>query len=183
MEILVTKRLTLRPPLEVDADAITAAFQNTNITRNLSAAPNPYKRADALDWIENKASDPDAVNLSIHRQRLLGVVSVRKNSQGHYDLGYWLDEPAWGCGFMTEAARAALSHAFRKFGLSDVHSGAYEDNPASMAVLNKLGFEKGPEDERHFNPTRNCDVLCNRVILTRDHFISLFGDPETRQAA
>ena len=108
MEILVTKRLTLRPPLEVDAEAITEAFQNPNITRNLTNVPNPYGLQDALSWVERSSDAAKAAHFCIYREKLLGVVSISASKDNIYQLGYWLGEDVWGKGYMTEAARAAL---------------------------------------------------------------------------
>lgn len=182
MDILVTKRLTLRPPLEVDADAIAQNLQNPSVARMLTHVPSPYKVEDALTWINKVSEQKDALYFSIYRQKMLGVVSVRGNADGIPDLGYWLSQEAWGNGFMTEAARATLSHGFRKFGWEEVNSGAYEDNPASYAVLEKLGFE-ATGTAVHKNPTRQCDVTCKRVSLTRNRFEQMFGPLETDMAA
>ena len=182
MDILVTRRLTLRPPLDVDADAIATALQNKDVTRMLTNVPNPYGLGDAVNWIKRVDEDKHSAYFSIYRQKFLGVVSVQTSEDGEADLGYWLDRSAWGQGFMSEAARATVSHAFRKFGFETISSGAYEDNRASMAILRKLGFEADGA-RPHFNPTRNCQVSCNRVVLTRSRFEQLFGSLETSVAA
>ena len=181
MDILVTRRLTLRPPLEVDAEAITSAFQNTDITRMLSAAPSPYQLSDAKDWISSWQNKPDDSCFVIYGQKLMGVVSVQTR-EGNPDLGYWLDQPHWGQGYMTEAVRAVLSNTFRKFGYTEIMSGAYEDNPGSQHILEKLGFEP-TNVTPHFNKTRNCEVPCNRVKLTRSTFERLFGSLDDTKAA
>ncbi|MGI9365646.1 MAG: GNAT family N-acetyltransferase [Rhizobiaceae bacterium] len=182
MDILVTRRLTLRPPLDVDAEAITAALQNKDVTRMLTNVPNPYGLEDAVRYVKRVEKQKDAVYLSIHRQKLIGMVSIRPTDSGTNDLGYWLERSAWGNGFMSEATRAAVSHAFRKLGLNSITSGAYEDNRASMAVLRKLGFEPDGESLGH-NPTRGCKVTCKRMVLTRQRFEQIFGSLETNVAA
>lgn len=182
MDILVTKRLTLRSPLDVDAEAICAVMQNKNITRMLTPVPNPYTLSDAQKWIDNASRNDAAYHFCIYREKLLGAVSVNPGVDGHFTLGYWLDESVWREGYMSEAARAAISHAFQKSGADEIYSGAYEDNPASMAVLVKLGFEAA-ETKTHYNPTRKCHVTCNHVVLTRARFESIFGSFEPSLAA
>jgi len=181
MDILVTRRLTLRPPLDVDAEAITAALQDTNVTRMLTNVPNPYGIADAVKWIDKVKNSGD-VNFCIYRQKLLGVVSIRETSSGPPDLSYWLERSAWGQGFMSEAVRATVSHAFREFGYDRIASGAYEDNRASMTILEKLGFEPEGAIVDH-NATRACNVTCNKVVLTREKFEQMFGSLDTSAAA
>ena len=182
MDILVTRRLTLRPPLDVDAEAIAAALQNKDVTRMLANVPSPYGLEDAVRYIKMVEKQKDAVYLSIHRQKLIGMVSIRPTEDGTHDLGYWLERSAWGHGFMSEATRAAVSYAFTRFDLDAISSGAYEDNRASMTILQKLGFE--PDGERpHLNPTRGCTVTCKRVRLTRSRFEQICGSLETNVAA
>ena len=182
MDILVTRRLTLRPPLEVDAEAITAALQDTNVTRMLSNVPNPYGIEDAMKWIKKVQNTTGEVRFCIYRQKLLGVISIRIDEDGRPNLGYWLERSSWGQGFMSEAARATVSHAFRKFGYDRIVSGAYEDNRASMTILEKLGFEPEGSIVDH-NQTRDCDVTCNKMVLTRERFEQLFGSLESSAAA
>jgi RimJ/RimL family protein N-acetyltransferase len=182
MDILVTRRLTLRPPLDVDAEAITAALQDTNVTRMLTNVPNPYGIGDAVKWIKKTQNNSKDIHFCIYRQKLLGVVSIRESESGLPDLGYWLERSAWGQGFMSEAARATVSHAFREFGYDRIVSGAYEDNRASMAILEKLGFEPDGAVVDH-NATRNCEVTCSRVVLTRERFEQMFGSLDSSAAA
>ena len=182
MDILVTRRLTLRPPLDVDAEAITAGLQDTNMSRMLSNVPNPYTVDEANKWIKKTQTSKDDLYFCIYRHKFLGVVSIRMDQNGRANLGYWLERSAWGQGFMSEAARAAVSHAFRKFGHDQIVSSAYEDNRASMTILEKLGFEPERAIVDH-NPTRKCDVTCNKVVLTLERFESLFGSLETSAAA
>jgi [ribosomal protein S5]-alanine N-acetyltransferase len=55
-------------------------------------------------------------------------------------IGYCFSDSAWGHGFATEAARAALQWAFDTLNLNRVQSGADTRNRASERVLEKLGF-------------------------------------------
>lgn len=181
MDILVTRRLTLRPPLEVDAEAITQALGNPNVSRMLSRVPQPYAKTDAREWIARAQKDQESCHFAIYGQALLGVISVEQKADT-YNLGYWLAEPHWGKAYMSEAARAVLSYAFRTLGCQAIQSGAYEDNPASRRILEKLGFESN-RTIQDFNVTRKCDVPCHKVDLPREKFERLFGPVETNVAA
>ena len=182
MDILITKRLTLRPPLEVDAEAITEALQDKTVTRNLTGVPHPYHLADAHKWISENCVAADRLVLTIHRQKLIGSVGLRP-ADGALELGYWLLREQWGQGIITEAARATLAYGFRQFGCESVTAGAYEDNPASLAVLAKLGFEKTGEVKEHFCPTRDETAPCERLVLTRTRFENRFGGLDDAEAA
>lgn len=56
------------------------------------------------------------------------------------EMGYWLGEPFWGRGIMTEAVKAMTSYAFARFDLYRVYAGVFASNPASARVLEKAGY-------------------------------------------
>ena len=54
-----------------------------------------------------------------------------------------LDRRFWGRGYATETVRAFVGACFQRFEeLSSLEADHFADNPASGAVLRKLGFEK-----------------------------------------
>jgi RimJ/RimL family protein N-acetyltransferase len=58
----------------------------------------------------------------------------------HPELGYWLGEPYWGKGIMTEAVKALLEAAFATGFYPVVRARALQSNAASVHVLEKAGF-------------------------------------------
>ena len=56
------------------------------------------------------------------------------------ELGYWLAKPFWGRGYMPEAVREMLRHAFEDLGMSCVWVGRYDGNEKSRRVQEKCGF-------------------------------------------
>jgi RimJ/RimL family protein N-acetyltransferase len=146
MHVLVTRRLTLRPPVLADAEEIALQLSNWNVTRMLSRVPYPYHPEDAEDWIRSLAEKPEDLVYTIHRERLIGLVSIEGDGDEPC-LGYWLGEPWHGRGFMTEAAHALLAHAFATRGHRAVQSSVFIDNPASLRVQEKLGFVVTGTDE------------------------------------
>lgn len=139
MHVLVTKRLTLRRPTWLDAEPIAAGLSNWNVARMLTKVPFPYFAKDAEEWVSNVSADPDALVYTIHREQLIGVVSIEGGGP-QPRLGYWLAEPWHGRGYMTEAANALLAHAFDTRSIWAIESAAISDNPASLRVQEKLGF-------------------------------------------
>lgn len=55
-------------------------------------------------------------------------------------LGYWLAEPFWHRGIMTEAVQAVLEHGRKDLGLSRVWADYYEGNAPSQRVMERAGF-------------------------------------------
>jgi len=58
------------------------------------------------------------------------------------DFGYWLGEPFWDRGIMTEAARQTAGYIFQHFDIVRLYAGEFGWNTASMRVLEKAGFQK-----------------------------------------
>ncbi len=184
MDILVTRRLTLRPPLEVDGDALFEALSNTNITRNLGTPPFPYLREHADEWVDKNRDGKNGCVYTIHRERLIGSVSVHNASiDGEAPvLGYWLDEPCWGKGYMTEATRAVIARAFRHYNTATIRSYAQVGNIGSLKVMDNLGFERSGKGSA-FNAVRNEEVPIVHTTLQRSTFEQMFGSLETNEAA
>lgn len=140
MHVIVTRRLTLRQPTTLDAEDIALWLSNWAVARMLARVPFPYAQTDAEDWITDLADQPDSMVYTVHRERLMGIVSIEGDGP-EPELGYWIAEPWHGHGFVTEAARALIAHAFATRDLAAIRSSAFADNPASLRVQNKLGFE------------------------------------------
>lgn len=183
MDILVTKRLTLRPPLEVDAEALYRHFQNQNVTRNLGRPPHPYTLEHAVEFVEKFAERTDHCTFTIHRERLIGGIGVdSREGEEIPSLGYWLAEPWWGKGYISEAARAVIAYAFRRFDCDRIAADAIDDNPGSLRVLEKLGFRVVGAGTL-FQAVRDCEVATVKTELTRDAFEARFGSLENGMAA
>lgn len=63
------------------------------------------------------------------------------------EIGWRLARSAWGHGFATEGARAALAHAFGPLGLSEVVSFTAQVNTRSRAVMEQLGMWRAPAED------------------------------------
>lgn len=63
------------------------------------------------------------------------------------ELGWRLARPAWGYGYATEAARAALEFGFGQVKLDEVVSFTAVGNLRSRAVMERLGMSHDPADD------------------------------------
>jgi RimJ/RimL family protein N-acetyltransferase len=62
----------------------------------------------------------------------------------HIEIGWRLMRQAWGQGYATEAARAALNDAFARMGFAEAVAYTAPDNLRSRAVTNRLPLERDP---------------------------------------
>lgn len=62
----------------------------------------------------------------------------------HADIGWRLVRSAWGYGYATEAAEAALHDAFTRCGLTEVLAYTARDNLRSQAVMARLCLRRDP---------------------------------------
>ena len=148
---ILTRRLALRPLRAGDDARLFELFANWNVTRFLSSPPWPYSREDAHAFVQLRIppEQTDSITLAITREdALIGCIdAIRKPASnvqraGGYNLGYWLGEPYWGAGFMSEAARAFVAHVFAMKPDDVLYSGAFSENAASLRIQEKLGFRR-----------------------------------------
>jgi RimJ/RimL family protein N-acetyltransferase len=140
---LKTRRLTLRQPRLDDAERLALYLNNFGVAGNLSRVPYPYRLADAKAWLRTRRPDRPAretgFTIALEGEGLIGHVGFHTDEQGTV-IGYWLGEPYWNRGFMSEACAAALSWYFDVTAAPSIASGVFHFNKASLAIQRKLGF-------------------------------------------
>jgi RimJ/RimL family protein N-acetyltransferase len=140
--VLETERLVLRAPRLEDAKAIAHLANDRRIAENTTRIPHPYHVADATSFIAAvNQGDGELAWLITLDDEPIGACGLAQLDGPAPDLGYWLGAPYWGNGYATEAARAAIDHAFTELGYEAVQAGARVTNPASRRVLEKCGFQ------------------------------------------
>ena len=173
-----TKRLLLRPLRKGDAERVFVAFNNWEVVRRLAAPPWPYTIEDTRAFVARRItvrSEPtDALYVIELANAVIGGIDCTprwRRPGAEPILGYWLAQPFWGNGYMTEAARAFVEKLFAS-GVGDrIRSGAFTDNPASLRVQEKLGFVRVGESLLFCNP-RGAEFPHIDTVLTRDRFLA-----------
>src|SRR5580765_5091396 len=129
---------------EEDANAMQRYANNRKIWENLrDIFPHPYSLQDAdafLDFATQARSTEFAI---ANETEAIGGIGLRLGDDVHRhtaEMGYWLGEPFWGRGIMTEAITAFTPWAFRWFELLRIFAQPFATNTASVRVLEKAGF-------------------------------------------
>ncbi len=124
-----------------------------------------------------KTSNPEFITAAIILDdALIGIIdaiikpaSAIQRERG-YSIGYWIGQPYWGRGYMSEAARGFITHVFEAIPDDTIFSGAFADNAASLRIQEKLGFTRDGEATCSFSNPHGKDVLHVNTSLTRARF-------------
>ncbi len=135
----------LRPWLERDAESLARLGDNDNVWRTMT---DGFLRPFTLDRARAFIAAARAARPEARFAVAVGGEAVGSIGFGLHDgiarvsaeLGYWLGEPFWGRGIMTEAIGAATRHALSAYGLTRVYATPFATNVASARALEKAGF-------------------------------------------
>jgi ribosomal-protein-alanine N-acetyltransferase len=146
--ILSTPRLTLRPFIEADAEALFPLASNPNVTR-FTLWDHHKTVEETIAFVRDYAqlryregtTEPYAITL-VPDPRPIGACGCFWASQPNrtMELGYWVAEPFWGKGIAVEASRACVTRAFQDTDARRMQARVIAGNAASCRVLEKLGF-------------------------------------------
>ena len=145
-EIINTLRLQLRKPARADAEAIFANYaQDEEVTRYLTWQPHKtiedthaYLKHCIQGWEQGKTFP--WVIVKNNNKQLIGAIEF---SMADYkaELGYVLAKAAWGQGYMTEAAKAAMKWFQAQENIYRIWAVCKIENRSSAKVLEKLGMQ------------------------------------------
>ncbi|WP_109316267.1 GNAT family N-acetyltransferase [Pseudovibrio ascidiaceicola] len=142
---LKTDRLILRQFKHTDLEPLCMHTNNFAVSKTLSEVPYPYSKADGEWWINYCLTTPLSEKIAWVIEGpagFSGAITLMKLQSGKPILGYWLAEHLWGKGYMSEAAQAITTYGFEALGLPTIYTSALEENPGSLRVLSKLGFQE-----------------------------------------
>lgn len=132
---------------ESDAPSLAKALNNKKILDNLrDGLPFPYTETDALDYIRAMLSaDPnDSFAFAVTADDVaIGSIGVFRRDNIHRqtaEIGYYLAEPWWGKGCMTQMVGKACSYVFENSDIIRIFAEPFAYNLPSCRVLEKNGF-------------------------------------------
>jgi len=141
-------RVTLRKWKPEDAPDLTAAINNKKVLDNLrDGIPYPYTEKDAFEFITAMLSAENGSQYTFaitYDSKVIGSIGVFRKKNVHRltaELGYYIAEPYWGKGIMTEAVRQLCDYIFENTDIIRGFAEPYARNAASCRVLEKAGFQ------------------------------------------
>ncbi len=171
---LETRRLILRKPEAADAIGVQMLIANWEIAKWLGRLPWPYPANGAAEWLERmhrEAALGQGYAFGLFQKNrpfdgIVGVIGLHLREHGEWELGYWLGEPYWGSGYMSEAAPEVVRWAFEDLGVGHIEAGHFIGNEGSARVLLRCGFEYMGE-ARRWCESRGHEVDSLEMELTR----------------
>ncbi|HPI62605.1 MAG TPA: 8-oxo-dGTP diphosphatase MutT [Alphaproteobacteria bacterium] len=170
-----TTRLQLRQLQLSDQEAVYRLVNNPEVSKQTARIPYPYTIAMAGEWIAavpERVSEGEYVWVIIEKnsQQLVGCISfIWEFAQKEAVVGYWLGQPFWGKGYMSEALAAIVEHAFIFLPIQQLQAHVRQENFSSKQVLKKNGFQPIGSKVEYF-PVRQENVELDTYSLSRDNW-------------
>lgn len=145
--ILTTRRLTLRPLRESDANEIFTLRSDEEINKYVDRQRSKTLD-DALDFIKIISPKTQESNLKYWaitikgHDTLIGTICLFDESQDHKkcEIGFELLNEFQGQGIMYEAANSVIEYGFQTLGFDAIKAHTHKENQKSIALLHKLNF-------------------------------------------
>jgi RimJ/RimL family protein N-acetyltransferase len=152
---LVTDRLVLRRWRPSDREPFAALNADPEVMRQFAA---PLGRSASDAFVNRIEASFDELGYGLWAVEVRASSSfvgfaglARQTFEAPFnpsvEVGWRLARSAWGHGYATEGARAALDHAFGALGLDEVVSITTPGNERSRAVMRRLGMTRDPQDD------------------------------------
>lgn len=145
--MLETSRLLLRPWQASDAEVLFQYAKDpavgpiagwpahTNLDESKKVIRDVLSRSETYAMVLKETGLPvGSIGLKI------GKATDLTDSDEEGELGYWLGVPYWGLGFMPEAAKELMRHAFEELNMNKIWCAYYDGNEKSRRVQEKCGF-------------------------------------------
>ena len=157
---ILTPRLILGSISEQDFEALGAIFTNDTVKQTYML---PDFESDAallrlLERIRDLSLNEERYVYGIFLDgKLIGVMNDTDVDGKTVEMGYALHPSVYNKGYATEAFSAMIAHLF-ECGFETVLAAAFEENPASLRVMQKCGMCRIDKTESidYRGKTHNC---------------------------
>jgi RimJ/RimL family protein N-acetyltransferase len=128
-----------------DVNSLVKYANNKKIAANLTDQfPHPYTLDNGKAFIEmaSKGNPISIFAIEINGEAVGGIglhpqTDIHKKNA---ELGYWLAEPYWGKGIVSNAVKEIVTYGFENFDIDRIFARPFGTNIGSQKVLEKAGF-------------------------------------------
>lgn len=148
-DMLETPRLKLQAIGCGDGRAVVSLLTNEDVgkTYMVPAFPDRQSQWRLYERLRQLSQCPERFVYGIYLEsQLIGILNEVETSETEIELGYVIHPDHHGNGYATEALQAAIA-ALLNMGYSAVRAGAFEENAASIRVMEKCGMRRLPQTE------------------------------------
>lgn len=168
-----TDRLVLRPAVDADRGAIAVMNGDPRVgawlggVRDRAASDAFVDRVQAHEaehgfgfWVVERRADARVIGMT-------GVwwVPPEMDMGRVVEIGWRFHPDAWGQGYATEAARAALAYGFDVLKLPEIIAFTARTNQASQAVMRRIGMTYDPDRDFEHPGLAEDDPLRAHVVF------------------
>ncbi len=130
-----------------DREELATIANNRKIWENLrDRFPHPYSLEDADFFINLTNQEDPQLTFAIEYQGkfagIAGLLSMDDVYRRTAEIGYWLGEPYWGNGIISEACQLVTDYGLHTLDYVRIQTGVFGHNPTSMKILEKCGYQK-----------------------------------------
>lgn len=173
MPEIPTERLLLRKVTGRDAQDMFEYSRDPEVAKHVLWEPH-RSISDSRGYIrflqrKYRLTEPSSWGIELKSTgKLIGTIGFmwwqQENSSA--EVGYSLGRMYWNKGYMTEALKAVLRHAFLEMRLHRIEAQHEIDNPASGTVMEKAGMKKeGVLRGRLYNKGKYIDVALYAILI------------------
>ncbi|GHU56630.1 N-acetyltransferase [Bacteroidia bacterium] len=147
MMAIQNETFLLRPWEKGDAASLTGHANNFKVWQNVrDCFPHPYTVTDGRDFIELALSKPATQDFAIvidgNAVGGIGIVPLSDVERFSAEIGYWIGEPFWNKGIVTQAVQTMTTYIFDHTNINRLFAPVFAHNAASARVLEKSGFRQ-----------------------------------------
>lgn len=164
-----TKRLLLRPFRYSDLDSIHQYASNPEITKYMLFGPNIYEEtSDFVHLIIDtwyKEVPMRHYEMVVEKDgEILGAVSIHLSEDlKEGEMGWISHKEYWGCGYITEAAKALMEFAIIELKVKKIIAHCDSRNIGSIRVMEKIGLEKVSLTKNVRKDRKTLEYICDEL--------------------
>lgn len=168
IKVIKTKRLEIKPYQDADEKAMIELLTNQKIKESFmipdfeteKEAINMFKKLQAFSYSEEHYERGIYID-----NKLIGFVNDVEIGDGVIELGYVIHPDHQNIGYASEMLQAVIDELFRE-GFHQIVAGAFENNAASIQVMQKCGMKKIAKEED----------ICYHGVFHHCYYYAVFRD-------
>ena len=170
--MIETRRLILRRWREADRGPYAAMMADPAVAGWLGGVISRAEADRQIDRVEAGFERLGIGGFAVERRSDgallgscgLGPINLGAPAPQGVEVGWRLMRAAWGCGYATEAATAALRDGFERLALAEILAFTARTNLRSQAVMARLGLTRDPTLDFDHPGLAASDPLCRHLV-------------------